>query len=354
MGLSIKSASEILKNAITFVTHTTDKITDFSVGSVTRTILESVSLQLEEFYFKIYDGLTYAIENSVFNAFGFEILSATYASGELAVEFKSPLTSEIKFVSGLTFCTKSTLSSVKYYALTSETIAAVGATSVTLTVQCTESGILGNCVANSITVMITANSLVSKIYNSSSFANGRAAETKAERKARFKKYITTLIRGTTDSIEYAVSTVSGITGVYVDDGYGVVKVYCHDANGELSDTLKSSVKSVVDSYRSGGVEVVVSGVQTSLINVSVNIILNTGYNTSAYKTTVYTGIYTYLYSFKVGDAFYLTSLIKYIRDLDSDAIVDVEILTPSSKIASSSQVLFRPGIINVTAETVGQ
>lgn len=78
-GLKLKNASEILKNAISFVTHATNKITDFTVGSVIRTLLESVSLQLEEFYFKIYDGFLYAVENSIFNAFGFTVLQEEYA-----------------------------------------------------------------------------------------------------------------------------------------------------------------------------------------------------------------------------------------------------------------------------------
>lgn len=353
MGLNIKSATEILKSAITFVTHTTNKITDFSVGSVTRTILESVSLQLEEFYFKIYDGLLYAIENSVLNAFGFEIISAEYASGELTVEFRNALTSEFKFTAGLTFCTRSTLSTIKYYTLVSDTIAPSGSTSITLNVRCTTSGVIGNTVANSITIMVTANSLVSKIYNATAFTNGRAAETKAERKVRFKKYLASLVRGTAASIEYAASTVEGISGVYVDDKIGVVNVYCHDANGDLSDALKANVEAVTDLYRSAGVEVVVYSVTKTLVDITATVILNEGYSTSSYKTIVEEGISNYMYSIKVDKPLYLTNLIKYIANLDSDAIVDVELSVPTSNIPASSRVLLRPGNINVSTQIVG-
>lgn len=353
MGFNMKTASEILKNSISYVTKVTNKITDFSVGSVTRTILEAVSLQIEEFYFKVYDGFLDAVENSIFRAFGFTALTEEYANGDLIVEFKSALTSEIRFATGLTFCTSSSISSIKYYTLTKDVIAPTGATKVVLPIQCTVAGVLGNTPENSITIMVTANSLVSKVYNEIAFTNGRAAETKAERKARFKKFIATLVRGTTDSIEYAASLVTGITGVYVDDsGIGIIKIYCHDTNGDLSDTLKASVQASVDSYRSAGVEAVILPVVKQFVDVNVKVYLNKEYNPSMYQSTVSAAISTYMYEFHVNEGFYLTSLIKYLRDLDDLAIIDVDVLSPTSKIAASTQVLLRPGIITVSTETV--
>jgi hypothetical protein len=354
MGLKIKNASEILKNAITYVTHTTKKITDFSVGSVVRTLLESVSLQLEELYFKMYDAISYAIENSIFNAFGFSIIPEEYASGDVTLEFKNVLTSEINFPAGLTFCTSSSIGAVKYYRLAKDVIAPIGSSKIILPVICTVAGVTGNTTENSINIMVTANTLVSKVYNELPFTNGRAAETKAERKARFKKFISNLVRGTAGSIEYAASTVSGITGVYVDDSnIGLVKVYCHDTNGDLSDTLKQAVKAAVDEYRSAGVEVEILPVIKSLIDVEVNVILNQDYDPELYKTTISTAISTYMYEFQVNQAFYITSLIKYLMNLDDLAVVDVEVIEPATKIPASTQVLLRPGTIKVTTETVG-
>lgn len=354
MGLKIKNASEILKNAITYVTHTTRKITDFSVGSVVRTLLESVSLQIEEFYFKMYDAILYAIENSIFNAFGFSIIPEEYTSGDITLEFKNVLTSEIKFASGSTFCTSSSIGAIKYYSLTKDVIAPIGSNKVILPVKCTVSGVIGNTSENSISIMVTANTLVSKVYNELPFTNGRAAETKAERKARFKKFISNLVRGTAGSIEYAASTVSGITGVYVDDSnIGIVKVYCHDANGDLSDTLKQAVKAAVDEYRSAGVEVEILSVIKRLVDIEVNVILNQDYDPDLYKTTISTAISTYMYEFQVNQAFYITNLIKYLMNLDDLAVVDVEVIEPDSKIPASTQVLLRPGLVKVTTETVG-
>ncbi len=73
MGLKLKTLSEILNDMITWVSTNTKKVTDFNVGSAVRTLLESVSLQLEEFYYKMYENIMWAIENSLFTAFGFEL-----------------------------------------------------------------------------------------------------------------------------------------------------------------------------------------------------------------------------------------------------------------------------------------
>lgn len=271
----------------------------------------------------------------------------------MTIEFKSVLTSEITFQSGLTFCTSSSGTNVKYYVLTSNVIVPIGSSKIILPVKCTVPGIIGNTSENSITILITANSLVSKVYNEVAFTNGRAAETKAERKARFKKFISTLVRGTAPSIEYAASTVSGITGVYVDDTLiGRVKVFCHDANGDLSTNLKQAVQVAVDSYRSAGVETLVLPVIKKLVDINVVVIINQDYNPDVYRQTIGDAIHTYMYEFKVNQAFYLTSLIKYLMNLDNLAIVDVDVISPNEKISASSQVLLRPGAITVNVEIV--
>jgi uncharacterized phage protein gp47/JayE len=241
MGLKMKTLKEILEGMISWVSHSTNKITDFSIGSVIRTLLEAVALQLEEFYFKVYDGFKWAVENSIFKAFGFELLAETFASGTLAIEFYKPLTSAIKFNAGMKFCTTPGIAIPKYYVLTRDVIAPVGATKILVPIQCTVSGTQGNTSESTVVIMLNANTLISKVYNPLPISNGREKETLTERKTRFQQFIQTLARGTTDAIQYGASQVPGVNGVYVDDSIGLVKVYVHDVNGDLPEALKESV-----------------------------------------------------------------------------------------------------------------
>ena len=53
MGFRIRGSEEVLQKLITWVSQGTDKITDYNPGSAIRTLLESVSLQIEEFYYDL-------------------------------------------------------------------------------------------------------------------------------------------------------------------------------------------------------------------------------------------------------------------------------------------------------------
>jgi hypothetical protein len=56
-------------------------VTDFTVGSVIRTLFESVAREIEEIYYRLYTGLTTAQEEGVYAAFDFPRKSAVRASG---------------------------------------------------------------------------------------------------------------------------------------------------------------------------------------------------------------------------------------------------------------------------------
>jgi len=81
MAFQIKSFAAIAASMINYARATQDEITDFSVGSVARTIMEAPAIEIEELYQRMLAGILEAIPVSVYRAFGFDPLEAAPARG---------------------------------------------------------------------------------------------------------------------------------------------------------------------------------------------------------------------------------------------------------------------------------
>ena len=241
MALEIKSMYTILKDLIDWTTARTSKLTDFNVGSGIRTIYEAVSVQLEEFYFRMKQNTLYAIATSIYTAFDFDRKIAGNATGTVTVSFTRPLPTGVTFPKGTVFCTSDVYGYV-YFESIEEHYARAGLTSTAITVQCKQPGVIGNVPEGAISLIIPANSIIRNIYNEEAFTNGRDAETATEHKQRFQQYINTLSKSTATALLYGTLEVEGVTGAWVDDNYvGYVKVYVHNSDGELPDDLFGGV-----------------------------------------------------------------------------------------------------------------
>jgi hypothetical protein len=81
MSFQVKKFSSIVASLINWMSSNQDKITDFNVGSVARTILESVAIELEELYYQLLRAVEEAIEESIYRAFNFPRNPAERSTG---------------------------------------------------------------------------------------------------------------------------------------------------------------------------------------------------------------------------------------------------------------------------------
>lgn len=68
---------------INWVSSATDRITDFNTGSVVRTILEAVAIELEELYYQLLRAVEEAIEEAIYRTFNFPRNPAERATGNV-------------------------------------------------------------------------------------------------------------------------------------------------------------------------------------------------------------------------------------------------------------------------------
>src|SRR5690606_18644132 len=174
MGLKIKSFQEIMRGMVDWVAQGINRLIDFSVGSVIRTFLEAVASEIEEFYYKTYKNFIWAVENSIYQSFGFEKIPAMKAYVILRLTFTGPLINDYVVRAGSPSSTYSNSpDEIIYFETQQDYPLPAGSTYADITVYCTEPGELGNVASYTITQMVNATSFVSTVYNPDSFNTGR-------------------------------------------------------------------------------------------------------------------------------------------------------------------------------------
>lgn len=351
MGLKIKSMYDVLSDLIEWITSRTNKITDFNVGSAIRTLCESIAIQFEEFYFSMKQNVLYAIENSVYDSFGFNLKIAEAASGYVTVAFEEPLPSSLTFPKGTVFCTAAIYGYI-YFESTEEHYAEQGLVSTMIPVVCKTPGTIGNVPAGAITTIVTTNAIIKSVSNESAFTNGLNEETTTERKKRFQNYIKTLARGTVDAIIYGCLEVEGVTGAWCDDKYiGYVKLYAHNAEGELPNELKQAIINNLQNYRAGGIEVEVLPIVKRPIDLSLKILIGNDYDTETYSLLIQSSIISWLNEYSVAKNLYMSDVIHTIKTVYEDIVVNI-LIENGSDVQLAENELVRPGEISIRCVNV--
>ena len=346
MGLKLKTFSEILNKMIGWMVTRGSKISNFTVGSVIRTILEAISLEIEAVYYEMSKGYKKALQHSVFYSFGFSKKSATPSSGMVTVRFKSELPYNMVIPQGYKFSTVPVRGKVLHFAATQDVACASGDTVANVPVECTTPGTIGNVPSGAIQICVTPLPFTQSVFNRVDFTNGQEEEDIAEVKKRFTEYIQTLSKGTVSAVQYGCLTVQGVTGVYVEERIGVLDIYIHDINGDLPTALENSVRETLLDYRAGGVEVRILPVNKRPVDLSVQIILNSGFDDARYQKLVQESIADYLNSYTVATSLMRADLIRFVMNIDTVAIQNVNIDLSEDRIVQNSEKI-RAGNITV-------
>jgi uncharacterized phage protein gp47/JayE len=326
MSLRIKSIREILNGMVIDVSTRTNKITDFTEGSATRTLLEAVALQLEEFYFNMRQNIEYAIENAIYDAFGFSRIPEEKATGYVTIHYIEAMPAEMIIPINTIFTTSMAYNKVIKFRTTADVVVEKGVISVKVPVECLEAGEIGNVDPGKICIMTQLNSLVDYVENEEKFVNGVTAETSQHQKNRFREYIKSLARATAPSIAYGTKEVEGVAGVWVDDNYvGFVRVYAHDKNGDLPDELRQAIYDNLEEYRAAGVEVEVIPIVKVPADVSIFFVFTDETDVNEYLINLKQLITDFLNNYEVSNNLYITDLTGAITLNYKDVIVTFEV-----------------------------
>lgn len=209
-GFRIRTMEELTKKMVQYTKATTDKITDFRVGSKIRTLYEAVAMVLEQYYFHVWNTIKDSIEMALYEAFDFTPLEAEPATGDVVFYRNAPATSTITIFEGTGLLAENNIE----FQTTEQGVMQPGSAEVTIPVQATEVGSIGNVLEGMVNDFVSKPMGIDGVTNPESFSTGRDPETRDEQRLRFQEYIRTRARGTAEALRFA-SMSAGATGVAV-------------------------------------------------------------------------------------------------------------------------------------------
>lgn len=369
----IKDFASITASCINWFKAVSAKVTDFSVGSVARTMLEAPAIEIDEAYQKFFIGVKEAIPVSVFTTFGFEKIAAESASGVIRFSTGGTLaTAPITVPAGTVVRVPG--SSKTYATLAAGTIE-IGQSYVDLLASAQSAGVAGNTASGTITEMGTNVAGIAVVTNPAPLINGRDEETDDERKARFQGYISTLARGTKSAVEYGARQAKLVDGngliteyvahaavvePWLDDPLepvSLIYVYIHNGASATSSALVAQAQKVIDGYYEGGVAVPgwkAAGVNAvvwaaSDVDVDVTGVLTAmaGYDKPTLIAAATEAVKAYIQGLNVGAPVILAELIAIIKR-DVEGVYNITLSSPTADVACDISEKAIPGTVVIT------
>ncbi|MBT9670561.1 hypothetical protein GPK34_00720 [Secundilactobacillus kimchicus] len=317
-----KRAADTIASMVDYTLTNTNKINDFTEGSAVQTLYEAFGTEIEQYYYLNVENLKVGIQQGVMEAFGFPRRPQLKAYGSVVVDFISETPSRVIIPKGTRFT-----SSNSYYTQTFETldeqVIEAGTATTSVVVYCTQGGTYGNVPAGVIDVASNLSG-VAEVYNPSAFQTGQDEETMLEVRRRFRQYIQALQRGTVQALQFGATNVPNVQAAYVDETPGYVRLYVHDANGDLPQRLQIAVQNELIYWRSVGIPVEVFGVHKTIVNLDVTLdVPNPSLQSEALLSEAADRLNKYLNSMKVNQDLFVNDLIQKVMDIDDVGIQDV-------------------------------
>lgn len=346
--MKVKSLSETLSSLIDRTLINTHSLNDFSVGSVTLSLFESIAMELEQYSVLQRQNIEWGIEQGVYGAFGFTRREARRAYGEVILEYNTALRDPMIIPRGTTFS-----SSLQGYPQIYETVkdyrVQAGSNRAIITVHCTTPGTVGNVPKNVINSSPNSVMNIRRIRNPYAILTGQDREPIEDVKQRFREFIDTRGRATDRAIAYGVRQVEDISGVYVDGQVGRILVYAHDMNGNLPADLRRQVERSVRDYRPSGIRLDVLPIEKIEIDLDVHVtVRDKTSKTEAFRQEIEESVNHFLNSKEVSDNLILSSVIQRVKNIDDHLIYDVKIVNKSENHIVGKNQLIRAGDVSVT------
>ncbi len=362
----IKDFRSIVASMLNVARASQSQLTDFSVGSVARTLIESPAVEIEELYLQMLLGLQDAIPVAIYQAFDFPIVSALPASGLLTLHFVAALTQVFLIPAHTTFRAPATRQT--FYTM-ADVVAPIGSTQVNVTLVAATPGAAGNVPANAISQLGSDLQLPTGVsFTNLAYTSGQDSETDLVRKSRFIQFVLSLSRGTVQAVQYGASLASvrdghGQVQEYVDrvgfvEEPGLVHVYLRGSAGAPSSALIANAQQIldgyvdpvtlakIDGYRSAGVQVIVAPMLERTVSFGVSVLAKSGVlHATSLETSIVNAVGIVVASIRPGQMMRADALVTAV--LGIDGVLSCYLVGASNIVCGQNESLV-PTTISVT------
>lgn len=357
MTFQLKDFKSIVAAMINYSKATQDTLTDFHVGSVTRTLFEAPAIEIDEFYQQVFFGLLDAIPVAVYKAFGFERLPAACASGTVRFSLASVSSSDVTIPAGTVVTSSSDESA---YATSEEAVIEAGSLSVDIRVTATATGTAYNKGTGEVDQLESSVESIETAVSITAMTGGRDEESDDELKKRFTEYIEALSKSTVKAVLYGVKQAvvrdeDGTVTEYVaqagiEESPGIVNLYIYGSGGLPTADLIENAQVIIDGtydpetgiyvegYRPTGVGVFVSAMTERSVAFTLSVRMSDAtLQTDAKKAEIKAVIDNILGMTNIGETVSMADIKTAV--LGIDGVIQVSIENSENITRASNEVL---------------
>ncbi len=337
MAFSIKKFSSIVSDMIAWLIAHQSKLTDFNEGSVIRSLVEAIALEIEQLYIKTRVGYGRELKQVPFYAFQFVRQSGTKASGEIVFTRTGTSGTLTIPVGSLVATTDGT----QYTTTEIGTISPGNTASNSVSITAVKEGREGNVPAATIVTIITPLSGIDSVTNAAGTTGGLDEETDTELLKRFQEYIEGLGLSNVSGLIAGAKSVEGVRSASVVEHFPPVAnvnvtVYIDDGAGNASSDLIDDVEFVLigdgtaanPGYKAAGVNVAVVAPSKVTITVAIELADDGSIDHSTIEFLVKETIQDYINNLWIGEDVIINRIIDFVMEISG--ITDLILTTPAS------------------------
>jgi uncharacterized phage protein gp47/JayE len=241
---------------------------------------------------------------------------------------------------------------------------------VSIPVQATTAGTIGNVKANTITVINSPITGIDKVNNADPFENGKERQTDPELRQYFIDYLNSLSRATKGAIAYAVESVPQVLQYILvenenydtdDEQLGYFYVVATDGTPSPSATFLTNVATAVEAYRGFTIRYDVKAPVALTADISATINVPDQYTTPDYVLAIQQAITdaleTYIEFIPFGETLYYTRIAQIIyntmqslfpADISEINVTNILLNGGTSDLTSTPKQIIEPGTLTFT------
>lgn len=229
---------------------------------------------------------------------------------------------------------------------------------VTVEVQATEAGTVGNVAANTIVQFVEQpEDPAMVVTNLEPAAGGDDVETDARLRERARQFFRTARRGTLSAIEFGALTVAGVrqaTAVEERDANGDetgrVQLYVADAQGQGNTSLVNAVLGALLEYRAAGIVVDVVASTPVFVSIRYRLRFDTGVDSTEAFASIQLATLSAVNALRPQQTLEVSLLFQQARSVPGVIVLDDAIVAPVGDVVPAAGEVIRTQLALISVE----
>lgn len=329
-------------------------ITNVNVGSVTRTLVESIVAELDLIQYTVWQAyLSKTIDDAegqdlddVVSILSVYRKNATFCEGYVTFSVTEASETDIEIPSGSIVSSVQTMSGQVYEFETIEDAAIyAGKLSCSVKVRSTTAG---HIYLQPHQVVVISSSImgVAEVDNPNDIIGGVDDETDDELRDRAKEALVKMGRGTCEAIRVAVSEIEGVVDCNVYDmrsGIGTVDVFVVSEQIPMPEELLNKIDNTVEETKAAGIKHYIRVPDIKYVDVNITIVSSITYD----PKDIAQSLYDYINKMTIGISLIENQIDRMVLNELNDDEADIIHKSPAGNVAADTNEIIRPNSITV-------